>query len=528
MSWLKSLKDFIRRFFSIEQEIHSNFPNSVNQSTNFDNYLLSEAYAIGNTNIISQVNKRVKGSNKNSFWSAPTDDFLCKRHSGLPKVILTAITNIVTENYDGLIFNEDKKTEKEIWEEIEIDNKFNEIVVKAVREALIFGEGAFKFTYDPEITRYPIIEFIPAKNCSIVYKYGRLQEIVFMNNVYTAKNGKTYILEEHYYKGGISYDLIDGQEKKVNLDIIDETASLEDVEFSNSDFIAAVPFKIFNSDRFEGHGEGIFDSKFDIIDALDETLTQYANTVRLSSPKLYADESCFKFDPETGNRDVKSTIFNQIYSLGGGTNPLNENKELIKLIQSALNSDEYGKTVSDLLTLLCAGLISTSTINIQLTKNSLISNESGQAQREREKQTLYTINKIKDSLNSTLPDVVYVAVSLYGYIVNKDYKASKTGVSVAFDEYANPSLESKLQALQAAMPGLSLMGPEEAIQLLYGYTLSEEKKAELIEHYYIRNYGVRNIDELYESKKNERITLNAEKSEQANNEFNIKEEILAE
>jgi hypothetical protein len=177
---------------------------------------------------------------------------------------------------------------------------------------------------------------------------------------------------------------------------------------------------------------------------------------------------------------------------------------------------------------LCAGLISTSTINIQLTKNSLISNESGQAQREREKQTLYTINKIKDSLNSTLPDVVYVAVSLYGYIVNKDYKASKTGVSVAFDEYANPSIESKLQALQAAMPGLSLMGPEEAIQLLYGYTLSEEKKAELIEHYYIRNYGVRNIDELYESKKNERITLNAEKSEQANNEFNIKEEILAE
>lgn len=522
MTWLDNLKRFFIKFLAIDQKMHSESENDITESYKFEDYLLSEAYAIGNKDIIENVYKKL-GHNKNSFWCASPNNFLCKRHSGIPRTILTALTNIISENYDGLHFDNEK--DKEIWEEIEKDNKFNSIVVKMVKDALIFGEGAIKFTYDPTVSKFPIIEFVPAKKCNIVYKYNRLQEIVFINNVYVTKDGKEYILEEHYYKGGISYKLTNKDGKEFPLNKVDETKELKDIEFSN-DFIAAVPFKIFDSNRYEGHGEGVFTSKYDICDAIDEVVTQYLNTVRLSSPKLFVNEACFRFDPETNERDIKSTMFNQLYSMGDNSD--SESKESIKLIQSMLYSDEFGKTLSQLIVILCAGLISPSTINIQLTDTSLISNESGEAQREREKQTLYTVNKIKNSLQETLPYVVYTALKLYGYIMGSDIDVNISNISVLFDEYANPSFESQIQCIKQAVPEMMIMTPEEIVQMKYGNKITEEEKAKKVESLYIMKWGVKNIEEVYEKYKDKQEAPIEDNLTQGNNEFNIKEEILAE
>ena len=89
-------------------------------------------------------------------------------------------------------------------------------------------------------------------------------------------------------------------------------------------------------------------------------------------------------------------------------------------------------------------------------------------------------------------------------MMNKNYDVELSNISILFSEYANPSFEAQVECLKKAVPEMTIMTPEEVVQEKYGYTITEEEKAELIKKLYIINYGVENIDELIK-KQNEKI-----------------------
>lgn len=495
MSFLDNLKQSLRKWLNLDEQIHSYDKTQMNALTIYDEYALYDAWAISDSKILEATYKKLPESFKNCFWKAVPDDVnpLPKKTTGIASIILSSLINIISENYNGVLFNEGKENYNEIWKQIETDNNFYKVLINAVRDCLVYGEGAFKIFYLPEVSELPIITFVGAKKCKIEYVYNRTKSVEFYDNIYFDDRGNQYVLHEIYTKGKIEYKLY-CDDKEVPLSTLPETANLKDVVFTDQNFLGAVPYHIYDSDKHEGHGESIYaNGKTDLFDALDEIISQFNLSVRLSAPKLYANESMFKRDVD-GNRIINSTIFNPLYVKH--TSNVMETDDNIQVIQSAINSNDYGEAISQLITLICAGIISPSTLAIQIQAKTIYNNDSGEAQREKEKQTLYTINKIKASIFNTIPEVIITALSLYGILNNTNIELNKNDISIEFSEYANPSFEAQIQTLKTACPELTIMTPEEIVSEKYGYTLTDDEKAVLIRDLYIINYGVENIEQL--------------------------------
>ena len=102
--------------------------------------------------------------------------------------------------------------------------------------------------------------------------------------------------------------------------------------------------------------------------------------------------------------------------------------------------------------------------------------DNSEAQREKEKTTLYTRDAIIGALQETLPGLVSVTINAYNILLMKSVE--EVEVDVSFGEYANPSFESQVETLAKARPGVPLMSIEAQVEELYGDSKEEEWKKE--------------------------------------------------
>lgn len=90
------------------------------------------------------------------------------------------------------------------------------------------------------------------------------------------------------------------------------------------------------------------------------------------------------------------------------------------------------------------GLISPSTLGIDVKKL-----DNADAQREKEKATLYSRNAIVGALQEDLQSLIKVSIKSYREL-NGQNSNDDVEVDVTFGEYANPSFESRLKLLEKA------------------------------------------------------------------------------
>ena len=169
------------------------------------------------------------------------------------------LAGIVVSDLDSVdLENEDHQ---KLWDEIALDNKLSdEILADAIKDTLIDGDGVFKLSVDPDLSKYPIIEFYSGSDISYTYIRNRLQEVIF--HAYYTHEKKTYRLDEVYGRGFIDYKLYDDQGKEVPISKVPEVSHLTKITFTG-DFIMAVPMRFFKSAKFEGRGNSIFERKSD-------------------------------------------------------------------------------------------------------------------------------------------------------------------------------------------------------------------------------------------------------------------------
>ena len=101
--------------------------------------------------------------------------------------------------------------------------------------------------------------------------------------------------------------------------------------------------------------------------------------------------------------------------------------------------------------------------------------DNAEAQREKEKATLYSRNNIVNQLQKVLPklvDIVFKAYDTYNLTAIEDID-----IDVTFGEYANPSFESQVETISKAKTG-GIMSVEASIEELYGDTKDDEWKQE--------------------------------------------------
>lgn len=402
----------------------------------------------------SELNQFYRQLNSESFpfWgSVPTRGLEVRKiHTGIPKIVINTLANIVIRDLNDIEY--DNVAQNDIWQAVATENELNKVLLQATKDVLVVGDGACKISLDPELSEYPILEWYSGEKVEFVRDRGRLREIVFKTE-YKQKN-KKYILLEKYGFGYINYELYDG-ENQVPLDTVEETAELQNIEFDKS-FMMAVPYKILDSDKWIGRGQSVFEGKRDNFDALDEAWSQWMHALRASRPIKYIPETLIPRDEENGRLLKPNSFDNQF--IATESNMMEGAKNEIEIKQPDFPSNSYLATYVTALDLALQGLISPSTLGIDVKKL-----DNAEAQREKEKTTLYTRGIIIEGLTAfleTLADYVFKAYNTAHTAPLEDVETE-----ISFGEYANPSFEAVVETLSNPNTPMSI---EAKIEEMWG------------------------------------------------------------
>lgn len=404
-------------------------------------------------------------SDKNRFWAATPMGKIRKIHSGIVSITVDRYKDITMADYRGISIGKNNKLEK-VWNDIEEFNNFQDTLAYAIQQTLAVGDGAFKISTDPEL-KYPVIEFYDMENVSFEYRHGNLWEIKFYTD-YNQK-GKAYRLEEKYGKGYIKFKLYDERGTECSIDRLEETQKLEDTEF-DGDFIMGVPFKIFNSAKWKGRGKALFDTKSDVLDALDEVISQWLDAVRLGRIKRYIPESLIPRDPLTGQLMQPNPFDNDFMSIESAMSENGNGIQTIDISQPTIAYEAYLTSYINFLDMALQGIISPSTLGIDLKKT-----DNAESQREKEKITLHVRGKIIEALNKCVPQLVKCVIMTYDTALGK--KTELCEPKLQFGEYASPDFDSTVETVAKARTA-SVMSIEKSVEEMYGDSMSAEEKAE--------------------------------------------------
>lgn len=465
MRWLdnmtEKIKTGIKSWLRIEPAQRNVF--RITETLDYEsNAIKNRIWYRGDSEELSQLYGQIPGD-RTRFWAATSTPGLeiRKIHTGLPGMITEVLTSIVMADMNDIKITAARQAE---WEEIAEDNSFTELVADALTETLYIGDGAFKISFDTVLSKYPIIEFYPGDKIDISYDRGRVKEIIF-KTIYQQES-KEYLLLETYGYGYINYSLQYGG-KEVDITSIPQTVGLKPVTWTDN-FCMAIPFKVFKSSKWKGRGKSIFDGKTDSFDSFDEAWSQWMDALRRNRTKEYIPETMLPRNPNTGEV-LKPNAFDNSY-IQTDSPVLEGTVKEIKLIQGNIPHESYLSTYITALDLCLQGIISPSTLGIDVKKL-----DNADAQREKEKATLYTRNKIVEAMQNTLPKVIDTVMRAWDTWNKKSVK--DIDVEVPFGEYANPSFESQVETVGKGKTQ-GIMSIEACVEELYGDSKDDEWKAE--------------------------------------------------
>ena len=408
---------------------------------------------------------------RSKFWAAvPSQgNKLRKIHSGLPGLMVDMITSIIMSDLNGIEVT-DPNAWDDTWQAISDDNNFEDILSQAVSDVLIEGDGAWKISFDKNISDYPIIEFYPSSRVEFEKERGRVKTIIFTTRYYIEATRKAFFLKEYYSKGRIDYKLYDDQGNEVALSNVDELKDLQPITWTD-DFVMAIPMMFYKSAKFKNRGRSIFDRKTDCFDAYDEAISQWQDALRLGRVKTYIPETMIPRDPTTGTIIPPNPFDNQYIATKGTM--AEDSKDKITVDSPTIDYNGLLQTYINTLDMCLQGILSPSTLGIDVKKL-----DNAEAQREKEKVTLYTRNKIIDVLNDVIPELVKNVLGVYATLYNTGFETIEAAIT--FGEYANPSFEAQVETLGKAASS-NLMSTETQVDELWGDTKDDEWKAKEVE-----------------------------------------------
>lgn len=456
----ETIRKGMRSFLKIEPAPENGI--AITETLNYENTAsVNRIWYRGDGEELSQLYKNMNNSSER-FWAAVPGDGMRVRkiHTGLPGFIVDILTSIVLADMNEIKLDGDKDA---IWKKIEESNNFNELMDGAITDTLVVGDGAFRICYDTTLSKYPIIEYVSGENVEYVMNHGMVKEIIFKTPIQYERS--CYILEETYGYGYINSRLYHDK-SEVDLHILPVTKNINPSVTCDKRLMMAVPMKFFKSPKFKDRGKSIFDRKLDNFDALDEAWSQWMDALRQGRSKEYIPSSMLPRNPETGEIMKADPFCHQYIALDSDMTEGVQRK--IELVQPTIPHESYLATYITALDLCLQGIISPSTIGIDVKKL-----DNAEAQREKEKTTLYTRNKIVDVVQKTLPKLIDVTIKAYQQYLNEPLEDTKA--EVTFGEYANPSFESQVETVSKAKTG-GIMSIEASVDELYGDTKDEAWK----------------------------------------------------
>lgn len=409
------------------------------------------------------------------FWQATATngpDFR-KIHTGLPGMIVDVLADIVFDDMNESDF--DNNDAKELWDAMEKEMP-EDFFKEAFKQAMYIGDGAVRFCYHPDESKYPIPEFYSADKVDFVYKHGKICRIVF--KLPYVINDREYILKEIHSERGIDYELWNDIYEKENL--------LDFVEFQNikplrkqQKFMMAVPIIVGKSPKYKGRGKSLFDGKEDAFDSFDEAYSQWMEALRDNRTKTYIPEQMIPKDPTKGMLLKPNKFDGRFLPIKGVTGT--EGAALkMEVVNPEMDYEGLQAAYITALDQCLQGLISPSTLGIDVKKL-----DNADAQREKEKATLYTRNKIVRVAEKVVPQIIGTALKIMDMVNHKSYQ--EYGVLCSFGEYANPSFEAVVETVGKAKQ-YGIMSNERVVDEMYGDSLDDDEKQKEIKRLNMKDH----------------------------------------
>ena len=245
----------------------------------------------------------------------------------------------------------------------------------------------------------------------------------------------------------------------------------------------AVPCIFGDSEQYKGRGSNIFDGRTDDFDALDEAWSQWMDALRAARSKSYIPECLLPRNPDTGMIIKPNAFDNRYISTNNDMSETGCNK--ITLDQPNIPHESYLQTYITALDLCLQGIISPSTLGIDVKKM-----DNAEAQREKEKTTLYTRGNLVQLVEEFMPELVKAVIC--GYQIWHELDIIPPTVVINFGEYANPSFEAVVETVTKAKQG-GIMSTESCVEELYGDSKDSEWKEQEVARLKAEQ-GVQNMD----------------------------------
>lgn len=414
---------------------------NIQESMSFtDNMNLSETFYNGDTYEIMQLVRQIQNISKDNFYKLPALHFN-RIHSSLCSDIIDGITNIVVDSYNKIEID-DKKYE-ELLNKIIDKNNIEGNLKTYITKPLIFGDGGVKISFNFDIDNLPIFDFYTGKEVEFLYDHGRYREGIIKNKI--EKNNKTFYLFEHYGWGYIKYNLYDTNGKEIPITVLYD--DLEDVFFDES-INLFIPIRFFISNKYENRGKVLFESRWDLLSALDETISTLDMELRHTKSNLFIDEKLLPKD-QNGRPLFYMTELETLYtpvrmtasSVSGGSDSTH-----IVGQQMDFRIEKYSEALMKLKEEISQGIISLSDLSLDNKKYI----ESGVSQEEKSKTTGYTVSTIESGLNECFKQLFKMAILGYFYFNNRVLIDNSFKIETKFNQFNKSEFISSIGAIGTA------------------------------------------------------------------------------
>lgn len=433
---------------------------------------------------------------KSYFWSVSATETDIKRtHSGQPRNIVDTLVNIVGIPKIGVgkPYAVLSKLDNRLQEILD-DNSFTRTLIQKSRPlTLVEGWGAWKINWDSEFRDTPILLYYRADAVDFIFKSGQLVAIIY-KDYYQDEKGHNYILfetrriEKREVSGSRVPCLIIEKElfklsgdsasmTKVSLKSLPQLRDVKEaIIIENFCSFLGYPCIIYEDNTEDCYGRSIYTGKIDLFDDEDQCHSQAANCVRRSTVHEYFNTQYLEKDEHTGmpimpkDFDRKYVMFRGAKNGDGalaGSGP-------VQVTQPNLDFMQYSGEEQNILLNIISGIMSPATLGIDIAKK-----DNAEAQREKEKVTIFTRNTIIAEEGKALRKIANDLLCADELMHTGRLTCKKYDVYVQYDEFADSSFEAKLDTVATAWQ-TGLMSDEMAIDYLYKDTISPEiRKREL-------------------------------------------------
>jgi len=410
-------------------------------------------------------------NNINMFWSKSSIECNIKRvSSSLARAIIDTTVNIVGKP----VIETDYPELTRVFEV----NDFGYKLVNQLRTmSLVEGDGCLKINVCPALSDVPLFEFYESEDWEPIKKGGLMLGMIF-KTYYNDEKGNNFVLFEtrclHPEGCVITYELYEldknNELSRVNFDAVKELSELPtEPMLIPVKRLFARPLMYYYNPLRPDRGKSMYDGIIDLLDMLDEVLSQLSQTNRVSTPVEYYNVDVLERTKK--GKPVLPQLYNRQFVEGPGDTDADgiNSGDGIKTTQPDLNFDKYCELAKHLIDEILIGRLSPSSLGQDVSKK-----DNAEAQREKEKQSIFTRDNIIDRETSFIKGVCEDAAIMDNYIKTGEFIDMHLEVTVKYDEFANPSFESELETLGPAW-SQGQISTDKYVKLLWAGKLSPEE-----------------------------------------------------